>query len=59
MRKRTLALAAAIVLTTALAGANAQTPAFGKSEAVTVSPEDLQQRIDGRSLPLMYIEEPY
>jgi len=59
MRKHTLVLAAAIVLTTALTGANAQTPAFGKSEPVTVSPEDLQRNIDGRSLPLTFVEEPY
>jgi hypothetical protein len=58
MRKHTLVLAAAVVLATALAGA-AQAPTLGKNEPVTVSPEDLQQRIDGRSLPLMFIEEPY
>ena len=59
MRKHTLVLAAAVVLATALAGASAQAPTLGKSEPVTVSPEDLQQKIDGRSLPLMFIEEPY
>ena len=59
MRKHTLVLAAAVALTTALTGAHAQTPAFGKSEPVTVSPEALQRDIDGRSLPLMFIEEPY
>jgi len=59
MRKHTLVLAAAIVLTTALTGANAQTPAFGKSEPVTVSPEDLQRNIDGRSLPFTIVDELY
>lgn len=59
MRKHTLVLAAAVVLATTLAGASAQAPTLGKNEPVTVSPEDLQQRIDGRSLPLMFIEEPY
>jgi hypothetical protein len=59
MRKHTLVLAAAIVLTTALPGANAQTPAFGKSEAVTISPEDLQRNVDGRSLPFTIVDELY
>ena len=60
MRKYTFALAAAaITLSATLAGANAQTPAFGKSEAVTISPEDLQRSIDGRSLPLTYVEQLY
>ena len=59
MRKHTLVLAAAIALTTTLVAAKAQTPAFGKTEAVTISPEDLQRNIDGRSLPLIFVEEPY
>jgi hypothetical protein len=60
MRNYTLVLAAAaITLTAALAGAQAQTPALGKSEPATISPEDLQRGIDGRSLPLTFIEEPY
>jgi hypothetical protein len=36
-----------------------QTPAFGKSEPVTISPEDLHRQVDGRSLPLTFVEEPY
>jgi Spy/CpxP family protein refolding chaperone len=59
MRKHTLALAAALVLTTAAAAATAQTPAPGANEPVTISPEELHRQIDGRSLPLTFIEEPY
>ena len=60
MRKPTLVLAAtALVLTAALAGAKAQTPAQGATAPVTISPEDLQRQIDGRSLPFTYIEELY
>ena len=60
MRKQTLVLATvALVLAAAFPGAQAQTPAFGKSEAVTISPEDLHRQVDGRSLPLTYVEEPY
>jgi hypothetical protein len=60
MRKYTLVLAAAAVaLAPALAGAKAQTPALGKSEPATISPEDLQRQVDGRSLPLTVVEEPY
>jgi hypothetical protein len=60
MRKYTLALAAAaIALTAALAGIKAQTPALGASEPVTISPEDLQRQVDGNSLPLTFIAEPY
>jgi len=59
MRKHTLALAAALVLITAGAPATAQTRAPGANEPVTISPEDLHRQIDGRSLPLTYIEEPY
>ena len=60
MRKPTLVLAAtALVLTAALAGAKAQTPAQGATPPVTISPEDLQRQIDGRSLPFTYIEELY
>jgi len=60
MRKHTLILAAAaIALGATIAGAKAGTPAPGASEPVTISPEDLQRQIDGRSLPLTYVEEPY
>ena len=59
MRKHTLALAAALVLATTLAGAHAQTPAQGATQPVTISPEQLQHEIDGKSLPLTFIEEPY
>jgi hypothetical protein len=60
MRKTTLVLAAtAIALTAALAGAKAQTPAQGATQPITISPEDLQRQVDGRSLPLTYIEELY
>ena len=59
MRKHTFVLAAALVLTAALAGAHAQTPAQGATGPVTISPEELQREIDGRSLPLTFIEEPY
>ena len=59
MRKHVLILAAALVLTTTLAGATAQTPAQGATEPVTISPEELHRQVDGRSLPLTYVEEPY
>ena len=60
MRKYTLVLAAAaLVLTAALAGAKAQSPALGKSEPATISPEALQRDVDARSLPLTFVEEPY
>jgi hypothetical protein len=60
MHKHTLVLAAAtLALAATLAGAQGQTPAFGKSEVVTISPEDLQREVDGRSLPLTYVDEPY
>ena len=60
MRKYTLVLAAAaIVLTAPLADAHAQTPALGKSESPTISPEALQRDVDARSLPLTFVEEPY
>jgi Spy/CpxP family protein refolding chaperone len=59
MRKHTLILAAALVLTTALAAATAQTSAPGANQPVTVSPEELHRQVDGRSLPLTYIEDLY
>lgn len=60
MNKHTLAFAVvALVLTTTLAGATTQIPAQGAGSSVTISPEDLQRQVDGRSLPLTYIEEPY
>jgi hypothetical protein len=61
MRKLTLVLAATIAVTAAnaLAGANAQTPAQGATASVTISPEDLQRNIDGRSLPLTLVDELY
>jgi len=60
MRKHTLVLtAAAIVLTATLAVAATQIPVQGAGPAVTISPEDLHRQIDGRSLPLTYIEEAY
>ncbi|HEV2955198.1 MAG TPA: hypothetical protein VGX95_03695 [Xanthobacteraceae bacterium] len=58
MRRHTLILAAALVLTTALAAA-AQTSAPGANQPVTVSPEELHRQVDGRSLPLTYIEDLY
>jgi hypothetical protein len=58
MCKHTLVLAAiAVAVATALAGAKAETP--GPGEPVTISPEELHQQVDARSLPLTYIEEPY
>lgn len=59
MRKYPFILAAALALTAGFAGANVQTPAEGARPLVTISPEDLQQQVDGRSLPLTYIEQPY
>jgi hypothetical protein len=59
MRKHTFALAAAIVLTAALAGAKAQTPAQGATAPITISPEELQRNIDGRSLPFTVVDELY
>ena len=60
MYKHTLAIAAAaLVLAATLAGATTQIPAEGASSSVTISPEDLQRQVDGRSLPLTYIEEAY
>jgi hypothetical protein len=59
MRRHTLALAAALVLTTAGAAATAQTPATGATRPVTISPEQLHRQVDVRSLPLTIIEEPY
>lgn len=61
MRKHAFALtAAALALTATLAGAaTTQIPAQGAGAAASVSPEELQQHIDGRSLPLTYIEEAY
>jgi hypothetical protein len=60
MRKHALVLAAAaLALAAAFPAAQAQTPAFGKSEPVTISPEDLHRQVDGRSLPLTFVEEPY
>ena len=56
MRKFTLVLAA-LAFTAAVGGVKAQTPAFGKSEPVTISPEDLQRNIDGRALPLTFVDE--
>ena len=59
MRKHTLALAAAALPTATLAVATTHIPAQGAGSAVTISPEDLQRQVDGRSLPLTYIEELY
>ena len=60
MRKHTLVLtAAALGLAATLAAATTQIPAQGAGSPVTISPEDLQQQVDGRSLPLTYIEEAY
>ena len=60
MRNYALALAtAALALTATLAGAQAQTPAHGASQPVTISPEELHRDIDGRSLPHIFVEEPY
>jgi hypothetical protein len=60
MRNYTLVLAAAaIALTATLPGTQAQTPAHGASQPVTISPETLQREVDARSLPLIFVEEPY
>ena len=60
MRKHALALtAAALVLIATLAGAATQIAFQGAGSPVTISLEDLQRQVDGRSLPLTYIEEPY
>jgi hypothetical protein len=57
MRKHVFLLAAALVLTTTLA--NAEIPAPEANSPVTISPEDLQRQVDGRSLPMTFIAEPY
>lgn len=61
MRNHTRALAAvAIVLvTTAFADANAQTPAFGAGAPATISPEDLLRQVNVGNLPITVIAEPY
>ena len=59
MRKYTLALAAVLVMITVGGAITAQTPAPGANEPVTISPEQLHSQVDGRSLPLTFIEEPY
>jgi hypothetical protein len=60
MRKHILVLAAAaLALAAVFPAAHAQTPVFGKSEPVTISPEYLQRDMDSRSLPFTHIEEPY
>jgi hypothetical protein len=60
MHKHTLALAAAaLILTATLVGATTQIPVQGGGPSVTISPEDLHRQVDGRSLPLTYIEEAY
>jgi hypothetical protein len=59
MRKNTFLIAAALVLSATLVGAKAEIPAPDANQPVTISPEDLQRQVDGRSLPLTVIEEPY
>lgn len=60
MHRYTIAFAtAALILAATLAGATTQIPAQGAGSPVTISPEDLQRQVDGRSLPLTYIEEAY
>jgi hypothetical protein len=60
MPKPTFLIAAAVILTAAaLIGAKAEIPAPDAGASVTISPEDLQRQVDGRSLPLTFIEEPY
>jgi hypothetical protein len=59
MRKHIFLLAAALILTATLTGAKAEIPAPDAGPSVTISPEDLQRHVDGRSLPLTFIEEPY
>jgi hypothetical protein len=51
--------AAALVLTATLIAAKAEIPAQDANPTVTISPEDLHRQVDGRSLPLTFIEEPY
>jgi hypothetical protein len=51
--------AAALILAATLAGGATQIPAQGTGSPVTISPQDLQRQVDGRSLPLTYIEEAY
>jgi hypothetical protein len=59
MRKHMFLLAAFFVLTATLAVTKAEIPAPDASASVTISPEELQRHVDGRSLPLTFIEEPY
>jgi hypothetical protein len=59
MRKYMVLLATALALTSMLAGARSEIPAPGASAPITISPEELQRQVDGRSLPLTFIEEPY
>ena len=60
MRKYALVLtAAALVFTATFVGATTQIPVQGVGPAVTISPEELHRQVDGRSLPLTYIEEAY
>jgi hypothetical protein len=59
MRTHIVVLAAPVLLTSAFAGAHVQTPPAGTTEPVTISPEELQRDIHGKSLPFMFIEEPY
>jgi hypothetical protein len=61
MRNHTRAVAAlAIVLvTTAFADVNAQTPAFGAGTPATISPEDLHRQVNVGNLPITIIDEPY
>ncbi|MBV8753474.1 MAG: hypothetical protein JO328_11515 [Hyphomicrobiales bacterium] len=59
MGKYAFLLIAALVLVAIFAGARAEIPARDASAPVTISPENLHRQVDGRSLPLTFIEEPY
>lgn len=59
MPKHIFLLAAVLVLTATFGVVKAEIPAPDVSPDVTISPEDLQRHVDGRSLPLTFIEEPY
>lgn len=59
MRKYIFLLAATLVLSATIVAAKNEIPARDASQPLTISPEDLQTQVDGRSLPPTLIEEPY
>ena len=60
MRKHILVLTAvALVITATVAAATTQFPVQGAGPAAAISPEELHRQVDGRSVPLTYIEDAY